>query len=438
MPHLRPRQNRGKQRFEPGKHRFSVAKLLARLGPGVVTGASDDDPSGIGTYAVAGASLGYSTLWTALVTWPLMTAMQLICARIGMVRGRGLAGVMRSHYPRTVLVPAVATLVVANTVNAGVDIGAIAAGINLLVNVPVTFLVFPIALVLLALQVYGSYALIARLFKWLSLALLAYIGSSLCARPDWRQVLIGTLVPQIRLDREYLATLVAILGTTISPYLFFWQASQEVEEEKLQGRRTLRQRQGANGEDLYYAAWDVNLGMFFSNLVMYFIILATAATLHRAGSTEIRTAADAALALKPLAGEAASLLLTLGLIGSGFLAVPILTTSSAYAVCEAYGSPHGLDEKPHRARLFYSLIAGSTLLGTVVNFMGIDVMSLLFWTAVLNGLLAPPLMVIVMLISSNKTIMGKKKNGPWLSALGWTATGLMSLAAIGLVATWGA
>jgi NRAMP (natural resistance-associated macrophage protein)-like metal ion transporter len=437
MQRLRTRQRNNKQASRPGKRKFSLAKFLARLGPGVVTGASDDDPSGIGTYAVAGASLGYSTLWTALVTWPLMAAMQLICARVGMVTGRGLAGVMRRYYGPAIFVPAIIALVLANTINAGVDIGAIAAGINLLVDVPVSVLVFPIALVLLALQVFGSYALIARLFKWLSLALLAYIGSALYARPDAWQVFQGTFVPRLRLDREYLATLVAILGTTISPYLFFWQASQEVEEEKAHGATTLRQRQGASSDDLYYAAWDVNLGMFFSNLVMYFIILATAATLHRAGQTEIRTAADAALALKPLAGEAASLLLTLGLIGSGFLAVPILTTSSAYAVCEACKRPHGLDEKPHRARLFYALIVGSTLLGTAVNFLGIDVMALLFWTGVLNGLLAPPLMVIVMLISSNKAIMGKRINGPWIRLLGWAATGLMFLAAIGLVATWG-
>ncbi len=243
-------------------------------------------------------------------------------------------------------------------------------------------------------------------------------------------------MPRLRFSQEYLSTLVAILGTTISPYLFFWQASQEVEEEKALGHRTLRQRRGATLDDLYYAAWDVNIGMFFSNFVMYFIILATAATLHRAGHTEIRTAADAALALKPLAGEAAYLLFTLGLIGSGFLAVPILTTSSAYAVCEAYGWPHGLDEKLHRARRFYALIVGTTLLGTLINFAGIDVMSLLFWTAVLNGLLAPPLMIIIMLISSNKKIMGKRVNGPWMTALGWTATGLMFLAAIGLLATW--
>lgn len=266
-----------------GRAPLSLRRFLKTLGPGLITGASDDDPSGIATYAVAGASLGYGTLWTALVTFPLMASVQYVCAKIGLVTGRGLAGVLRKHYPRALLYPAVFALVAANTLNAGADIGAIAAGLNLLVPVPAVVLIVPVAVLILVLQVWGSYRLIVNTFKWLTLSLFAYIGSSFFARPDWGEVVRGTLVPTVHLDRTFVTTLVAILGTTISPYLFFWQASQEVEEEIARGRKRLWQRRGATDAELRYAAWDVNLGMFFSNLVMYFIILATAATLHREG-----------------------------------------------------------------------------------------------------------------------------------------------------------
>jgi NRAMP (natural resistance-associated macrophage protein)-like metal ion transporter len=272
---------------------------------------------------VAGAQLGFGVLWTAWLTFPLMATIQFICAKVGMVGGQGLAGVIRDHYPRWLLYPVVLALLVANTINVGADLGAIAAAINLLVPaLPPVWLVVPIALVILGLVVFGSYRLIARTFKWLPLALFAYIASSFLARPDWGEVLRGTLLPSFSMDSTFLTTLVAILGTTISPYLFFWQASHEVEEEVEMGRVRLWQRKGASDAELKYAAWDVNTGMCFSNVVMYFIILATAATLFKTGQTDINSATDATQALRPLAGDLAYVLLAAGLIGSGFLAVP--------------------------------------------------------------------------------------------------------------------
>src|SRR5438067_1463440 len=314
--------------------RSRVKRFFKILGPGLITGASDDDPSGIGTYAVTGAALGFSTLWLALVTFPLMASVQFTCAKIGMVSGEGLAGVLRRHYPKPLLYLAVLGLVIANTINAGADVGAVAAAINLIVPIPIWLLIVPVAIAILLLQVFGSYELIARVFKWLTLALLAYIAAAFFARPEPVEVLKGSFIPTLSLDPTFLATLVAILGTTISPYLFFWQASQEVEEEVEIGRRWLWQRRGATDKELKYRALDINIGMALSNVVMYFIILATAATLHKAGQTDIQSAADAAKALEPLAGAAAKILLALGLIGAGFLAVPILTGSAAYAVSE--------------------------------------------------------------------------------------------------------
>jgi len=419
------------------RERNPVKRFLKILGPGLITGASDDDPSGIGTYALAGASLGLSALWTALATFPMMTAVQFMCAKIGMVTGVGLARILRQHYSKALLYPVVAGLVIANTINAGTDIGAVAAAVNLLVPIPVTAMIAPVALIILALQIWGSYRLIARTFKWLTLALLAYIGSAFYARPDFREVLRGTFVPTISFDTRYMTNLVAILGTTISPYLFFWQASNEVEEEISMGRRTLRARRGATDAELKYAEVDVTTGMFFSNVVMYFIILATAATLFKAGKTDIQSATEAAQALRPLAGDAAYVLFAVGLIGAGFLAVPILTGSSAYAIAEALGWKRGLDERPRRAKLFYATIVVATLLGMLVNFLGINPISALFWTAVINGFLAPPMLVVIMMIGSNRNIMGQRVNGRLTNIVGWATTLVMFAAAIGLVLTWG-
>ncbi len=413
-----------------------IRRFLKILGPGFIAGASDDDPSGIGTYATAGAALGFATLWTALVTFPLMAAVQFICAKVAMVSGRGLAGVIRQRYPKGVLYAAVFALLVANTINAGTDIGAIAAGFNLLFPIPIATMIIPITIAILALQVWGSYQLITRTFKWLALALLAYIGAALLARPHFVEVLRGTFIPRIAWTPEYLSTLVAISGTTISPYLFFWQANQEVEDQIARGKTHLWQRVGTTEGELRYAAWDVNIGMLFSNLVMYFIILATAATLFQAGKTDIGTAQDAAKALTPLAGRFAGLLLAIGLIGSGFLAVPVLTGSSAYALAEAVGWKRGLNHRPQHAREFYVLIVVSTLIGMLINFVGINPVKALFWTAVINGILAPPLLVIVLFIANDKKVMGTRANGWKINVLGWLTALLMSAAVVGLFATW--
>jgi NRAMP (natural resistance-associated macrophage protein)-like metal ion transporter len=415
----------------PAKRFFKI------LGPGLITGASDDDPSGIGTYAQAGAALGSSVLWTALITFPMMWTIQYICAKIGMVTGMGLAGVLRKHYPRRLLYPVVVGLVAANTINAGVDLGAIAAAINLLIpRTPIAATTVPIAAIIVVVQIWGSYRFIERTLKWLTVALFAYILSAFFAKPDLAEVLGGTLVPTLRFDSDFLTILVAILGTTITPYLFFWQANQEVEEEISMGRRTLAQRQGATKAELKDANWDVAAGMLFSNLVMYFIILATAATLFKSGNRNIQSAMQAAQALRPLAGEGAYVLLALGLIGAGFLCVPILTGSAAYATAEALGWKYGLDEKPRRAKLFYCVIALSTLVGTLVNFIGINPITALVWTAVINGFLAPPILVVIMLVANNPAIVGNEVNGRLTNFIGLLTTAAMFGSAIALMLTW--
>jgi len=437
IPHSEPAAGTGSLEAAMMRERNPLKRFFKVLGPGLITGASDDDPSGIGTYAVAGAAFGFATLWTALFTLPLMAAVQITCARIGMVSGMGLAAVLRRYYARNLLYLTVFLLVVANTINAGADIGAIAAAINLLVPVSIKLLVLPIALIILALQIWGSYRLIAKTFKWLVLALFAYVGSSFFARPDWWQVAQATFIPHLSFDPPFLATLVAIFGTTISPYLFFWQADQEVEEEISFGRVTRAQRRGASDAELKYARFDVQVGMVLSNVVMYFIILATAATLFKHGESRIESAADAAEALRPLAHGAASLLLAIGLIGSGFLAVPILTGCNAYAVAEALGGRYGFNQKLRQAKLFYGVIIVSTLVGVAINFIGINPIRALVLAAIINGFLAPPLLVAIMLVANNRQIMGRHVNSRWANILGWTTTLVMFLAALGLVLTWG-
>jgi NRAMP (natural resistance-associated macrophage protein)-like metal ion transporter len=414
-----------------------VKRFLLILGPGLISGASDDDPSGIGTYTQAGASFGFATLWTAPLTLPMMAAVQFICAKIGMVSGMGLGGVLRKHYPRWVVYGAVSLLVIANTINAGTDIGAIASAINLLVPIPSLALVVPIAAGIVLLQIFGSYALISKTFKWLTLTLFGYIFAAFLARPHWADVLAATFVPTIRFNHAYLMMLVAILGTTISPYLFFWQASQEVEEELRMGRTTLTEREGASDKEIKFAEIDVDVGMLFASTVFYFVILASAATLHATGKTNIQTAAEAAEALRPLTGSGATILFALALIGCGFLAVPVLTGSSAYAVGEAFGWTCGLNEKIRGAPHFYGIIIVSTLIGMLINFLKIAPITALFWTAVINGVLAPPLLVMIMLVANNKTVMGKRVNGRLTNFVGWSTAGVMSAAAVAMFLTWG-
>ena len=412
-----------------------LVRYFGILGPGLVTGASDDDPSGITTYSVAGASLGYGMLWTALATFPLMAAVQLICARIGLITGRGLAGTIRRHYPRPFLYVACLLLLIANVFNIAADLAGMADATRMLTGVPLLVSVPLFGLAILLATVYMTYARFAQYLKWLTAVLLAYVITAFLAKPDWRQVAVATFVPSLRWNGLYITTLVAVLGTTISPYLFFWQASQEVEEEKARGRRSVAQRRGATMHELADARLDVATGMLFSNLVMFFIMLATGATLHRAGQVEIETARQAAEALRPLAGDGAYALFGLGLIGTGFLAVPVLAGSASFAVAEVFGWRAGLDLSPRRGRRFYLVFAGAVAAGMLLNLAGTSSIRMLFLCAVLNGLLAPPLLLLVMLVSNNRAIMGEHANGPWLNVLGWSATAVMSLAAVAFFAT---
>jgi NRAMP (natural resistance-associated macrophage protein)-like metal ion transporter len=417
------------------RERHPVKKAAVLLGPGFITGAADDDPSGIGTYSVAGATFGLATLWTALLTFPFMAAVQNICARLGLVAGTGLAGIIKEHYPRWVLYPAVALVVVANVVNIGADLGAIADAAGIIVGTPMPWLVIPIAVGLLAVQIFAGYKQIERFLKFLTIALLAYVIDVVLVRPPLGETVRATFIPTISFEPTYIATLVAILGTTISPYLFFWQTSQEVEEKRAAGQKTRKQRRGASRFELRIATIDVTAGMLVSNLIMYFIILATALTLNANGQTEIETGADAAEALRPLAGDLAGVIFAVGMIGTGLLAVPVLAGASAYAVSETFGWPRGLDEDWRRARPFYGVIALATLVGLVIPFTGIKSMDALFFTSILNGIAAPFLLVVIMLAARNKKVMGRQTIGPVLTALGWTVTIAMFAALAGLAFT---
>ena len=421
---------------EPAGHTHNpLVRYFKTLGPGLVTGASDDDPSGITTYSVAGASMGYGMLWTAPATLPLTIAIQLICARIGLVSGFGLAGAVRRHYPRSLLYGACLLLLVANVFNIAADLAGMAEAASMLSGLRTWMLVPVFGAAILLVTVYTSYATFARYLKWLTAVLFAYIVTAVLVTSDWGNVLRATLLPTLRWDSAYVAALVGILGTTISPYLFFWQASQEVEEEKGRGRRTLAQRRGATAHELSDARLDVTTGICFSNLVFYFIILTTAATLYQAGHRDIQSAREAAEALRPLAGDGAYLLFALGLIGTGLLAIPVLAGSASFAVAEVFGWRSGLDLSPRRGRRFYLVFAGAMAAGMALDFFGFNPTRMLFYSAVVNGLLAPPLMVLVMLVGNNRKIMGKHTNPVWLNLFGWAATAVMGIAAVALALT---
>lgn len=410
-------------------HRF-----FTNLGPGLITGAADDDPSGISTYSVTGAAYGYAPLWTALFSFPLMAAVQMMCARLGMVTGRGLAGVVRHRYSRWVLWGACALLVTANVVNIGADLGGMAQVTEMITGISAVIWT-PIFTVLITAGLFwSSYRQIARVFKWLTLVLFAYVIAAFMAKPDWMAVAHSTLIPHVEWSRAYLSTLVGLFGTTISPYLFFWQAAQEVEEDKSRGKITLDQRIGATPKELKRSRTDVLTGMFFSNFVMYFIILTTAATLHAHGHTHIGTAREAAEALRPVAGGGAYWLFALGLIGAGMLGVPVLAGSSAYAIVEAAGHHGSLEDKPNGARGFYAVIGISMGLGMVMNYAGLNAVSALFWAAVVNGVLAPPLIVLVVLLTSDREVMGEHVNSRTLRWLGWICAAVMTVAAIAMYA----
>jgi NRAMP (natural resistance-associated macrophage protein)-like metal ion transporter len=421
---------------KPVRGRAQFQRFFGRLGPGLITGAADDDPSGISTYSVTGAAFGYAPLWTALFSFPLMTAVQMMCARLGMVTGEGLAGVIRRRYPKWVLWAACALLLIANTVNIGADLGGMGKVSEMVTGISSYYWTAFYALLIGSFLVWWSYYTIARIFKWLTLVLFAYVLAALLAKPDWPAVLRSTFIPHIEWSSAYWATLVGIFGTTISPYLFFWQASQEVEEERKHGHLTVEARKGATDKELRKSRTDVVTGMFFSNLIMYFIILTTAATLHAHGKTTISTAQDAAEALRPLAGAGAYWLFSLGLIGAGMLGVPVLAGSSAYAVAEGAVWRGSLADHAAQAREFYGVIGVGLALGLALDYAGFNAVSMLFWSAVLNGVLAPPLIVIVLLLTSNPEVMGTRANPRWLSVLGWITVVVMTLASAAMFITW--
>jgi NRAMP (natural resistance-associated macrophage protein)-like metal ion transporter len=413
-----------------GRPRISLASLI--------TGAADDDPCAIGTYAKAGAAFGNSMLWTALVTFPMMSTVVFLAAKIGIVGGIGVAGAMKKRFPKAVVYAVVLALLAANIVEAGADIGAMAASLQLLVPLPHSLFVVVITAIILVTQIRGSYRLLERLFRWLATALFAYAGAAVMARPDLRAVLRGTFAPAFVIDAHSLAMLVAIIGTTLSPYLCFWEASHQVEEHVAQGRHRLWQRRRASKGDLRRTAVDVNSGMFFSSAITYSIILCMAATLHRSGARDVVSAAAAARALQPLAGRAAAALFAIGVVGVGFLAVPVLTTAAAYALAETFGWRRGLDEHPRRAYNFYAAIVASTLIAMVFSVLDVNPIAALFGASVIMGLLAPPLLVMIMLMTNDRVVMGDYVNGPLLNAAGWATTIVVAGTAAALVVSWAA
>ena len=412
-------------------------RILKLIGPGFVTGAADDDPSGIGTYSQTGAQFGYTQLWTALFCFPFMTIVQEMCGRIGMVTGKGLAGIIKEHYPKPVLYIAVILLFCANTINIGADLGAMAASAQLIIKWPFAVWLTLLLLFSLTLQIIVPYPNYARFLKYMTLTLFAYIITAFIVKQPWKQIAISTLVPTFSFKQDYLMNVVAILGTTISPYLFFWQANQEVEKEIEEGKLD----EDGNGnphikkKDIVEMNWDTVVGMFFSQLVMFFIIITVASTLGAQGIHKVDTAVEAAKALQPIAGNYAFLLFALGIIGTGLLGVPILAGSASYAVSETLSWKEGLGKKFAEAKGFYFIIALCMSIGYFINFLKIPPFTLLYYTAILNGFCAPPLMVLIMLISRNEKIMQQYKNSTWRSVIGWIITGVMMIAAISLLLT---
>jgi Mn2+/Fe2+ NRAMP family transporter len=402
----------------------------------LITGAADDDPSAIGTYAAAGAKAGPAILWTAPVTFPMMFAVVYLSAKLGQVTGKGLFAVIRDHYPRRVLWITLVGVLIGNTFEAAADLGGMAAALQLVLPWRFELLVTAIAILIFGLQWWGSYRTIRNVFRVLALSLLSYIGAAFFADPDWSRVVRGTVVPTVRFDREFLSLLVAIIGTSLSAYLYTWQSNQEVEEEIAMGRTRLRDRVGATRRELRDSRRDIWYGMLFSNIVMYFIMLSTAATLFAAGRTQIQTAADAAKALEPLAGRAAGVLFTLGVIGVGFLAIPVMTTGAAYDVSQSVGWHNSLGAKPREAGKFYTVIGLVTAVATGLNFLGFNPMTVLVWSGIVQGFSTPPLMLLILRMTSDRRVMGNRVNGRAINTLAWITTAAIFSASAGLVATW--
>ncbi len=405
------------------------------LGPGLTTGAADDDPSGITTYSQAGAAYGFNFLWLAGFTFPLMAVVQEMCARIGLVTGRGLAANIRQYYPKWVLYIATLLLFAANTLNIGADLGAMAQATQLLFpEVGFTTLILGFTMITLALQIFTTYEKYAKYLKWLALVLLSYVFSALTVSIDWNEALQKAIIPTIVFSKDQIFLITAVLGTTISPYLFFWQTSQEVEEQILGGKTTLKLRQEeTSSKEVKNMRMDIWSGMFLSNLVMFFIIAAAAATLFSHGITNITSAAEAAEALRPIAGERVYLLFALGIIGTGMLAVPILAGSASYALSESFGWKFGLYRRLREANAFYGVIIISTGIGLVINLLGFDSIKVLIYSAVFNGLIAPVILILIVLLSGNAKIMGRWVNGKITSLFGWLIVILMTLAGLATI-----
>jgi NRAMP (natural resistance-associated macrophage protein)-like metal ion transporter len=417
--------------------RLGLKGLLQILGPGLITGASDDDPSGIATYSQAGAQFGFGVLWTALFTFPLMLAMQELCARIALQTGIGLGLSLRRKFPTWLVGVCILAMVVANTINIGADLGAVAAGVALLTRgrIGPIWLVLPAAALIVGLQLFASYRLIFNAFKWLTLALFAYVITVFLIHPPVEKVLIATLIPHLEFNKAFITAVVAILGTTISPYLFFWQASSEVDEMRAAGQRTERERKGVTRSEMRAARIDVFVGMAFSQVVMFAILLVSAVSFNSHGVTVVATADQAAKALEPLAGPLAFVLFAAGFIGTGLLAIPVLSGSAAYALSEFTGVKGNLAEKAKYRPTFYSVIVVATAVGVALNLLRIDMIGALFYTAVINGVVAPPLMILIALLGSDKKVMKKRVSGRVSFTLVWIATGGMTIAALLLIVT---
>ena len=411
--------------------------ILAFLGPGLITGASDDDPSGIATYSQVGAQFGYSMAWVMLFTWPLMTAIQEVSARIGRVTGDGIAGNIREHYPRWLLQVIVALLLGANIINLGADLGAMGAALGLLLGGPIKLYVVAFAVGCALLEIFARYENYVHILKWTAVTLFAYVAAALAVHVPWGKVAYNTLVPHLIWSTDYLVAIVAVLGTTITPYCFFWQSSEEAEDERIDpAAHPLREAPGEARAQIIRIRADTYLGMGFSNLISLFIIITTAATLNAHGLTNIQTSAQAAEALRPIAGEFAFAVFAAGIIGIGLLAVPVLAGSAAYALGEAFGWPTGLSRLPRDAKAFYATIAVATLIGIFINFVGLDPIKALFWSAVLNGVVAVPLMIVIMIMARQRRIMGAFIVPRSLWAMGWLSTGVMAAAVAAMFATW--
>jgi NRAMP (natural resistance-associated macrophage protein)-like metal ion transporter len=412
----------------PGRLR----RVLSSLGPGIIAGAADDDPSGIATYSIAGAQQGLALLWTALITWPLMAFVQMMCARIGMVTGRGLAGALHRKFPRPFIVGAAIALFVANSINVGADLSGMADAAQMLTRINSHIFVILFGVGISLATIFFRYHQIAAILKWLALVLFAYVITGFIIHPNWGMIAHATFAPSWPKSHDQWSMLVAILGTTISPYLFFWQASQEVEEEKAKGRRMLYRRFRPTRSQIITRKIDIDLGTFFSNFVMFFIILTTALTLHEHGLTNIETTKQAALALYPLAGNFAATLFTLGIVGVGLLAIPTLTGSAAYALAETFAWREGLDQRFRGARPFYLVIIVSTMVGIVMDLLHVNPVRALYWSAVMNGLLAPFLLLGIILAALDRTLMKGQPSSTSSIAVVSLATLLMFAAAIGM------